>query len=114
MLQNSHLTVKQPVIIRDRVLSLTVEMIRRLHAFVSALPQFEGEVLLKLESPAQFDTATAIANSIMAKLGAELSKAQDPRFDKTRRALRKKMPKGPRGVPKVKAAPEPITNEATA
>jgi hypothetical protein len=113
MLQNLQ-SVKQSVIIRDRVLSLTVEMIRRLHAFVSALPQFEGEVLLKLEAPAQFYTATAIANSIMAKLGGELSKAQDPRFDKTRRALRKKIPKGPRGVPKAKPATEPVPNEATA
>ena len=73
-------------------------MIRRLHAYTSALPEFEGELLLKLEAPKQFDTATEIAQAIMQKLNGE--PAPINRFDKTRRALRKKMPKGPRGVPK--------------
>jgi hypothetical protein len=92
--------MRQPVLIRDRVLSLTIELMRRLHAYTSALPQFEPDVLLVLEAPRQFDTAAEIAQAIMAKLNGE--KSQVNPFDKTRRAMRKKMPKGPRGVARQK------------
>jgi hypothetical protein len=96
------------------VLSLTVELMRRLHAYTSALPEFEADVLPILESPRQFDTAAEIAQAIMAKLQGEPS-APINRFDKTRRALAKKMPKGPRGVPKRLGRPpkvEPIPEVA--
>lgn len=101
--------IRQPVLIRDRVLSLTVEFMRRLHSYVSALPEFEADVLPILESPRQFDTAADIAQSIMGKLNGETQPVN--RFDKTRRALAKKTPKGPRGVPGRKRAvpvPEPV------
>lgn len=87
---------------RERVLTLVVEMVRRLHAYTSALPEFEGELLLLLEAPKQFDTATEIAQSIMAKLQGEAPILPINRFDKTRRAMAKKIPKGPRGVVKQK------------
>jgi hypothetical protein len=95
--------IRQPNLIRDRVMSLTVELMRRLHAYTSALPEFEADVLPILEHPRQFDTAAEIAQSIMQKLNGETTPIN--RFDKTRRAMRKKLPKGPRGVPKAKAAP---------
>ncbi len=101
--------MKQQTLIRDRVLSLTVEMLRRLHSYVSALPQFEEQVLLRLESPAQFDTATLVANSIMASLG-DAPSAVAPRFNKTRRALAKKIPKASKA--KFSKAPAPADFQA--
>jgi|SRR5208282_5281987 len=98
--------IRQPNLIRDRVLSLTVELMRRLHAYTSALPEFEADVLPILEHPRQFDTAAEIAQSIMAKLNGETQPIN--RFDKTRRALAKKMPKGPRGVAKRLGRPPKI------
>lgn len=89
------------------MLSLVVEMVRRLHAYTSALPEFEGDLLLLLESPKQFDTATEIAQSIMAKLQGQQPVVPINRFDKTRRAMAKKIPKGPRGVPKQKRSEIP-------
>jgi hypothetical protein len=98
--------IRQSVLIRERVLVLTVEFMRRLHSYVSSLPEFEADVLPILESPKQFDTAAQIAQAIMRKLNGE-TEAPINRFDKTRRALRKKLPKGPRGVSRPKPLPQP-------
>jgi hypothetical protein len=64
----------------------------------------EHDVLLKLESPRQFDTAASIANQIMVSLGDQPSEAL-PRFNKTRRAMAKKIPKASKA--KFSKAPNP-------
>lgn len=97
--------IRQPVLLRARVLSLTVELMQRLHAYISWLPEKESDVLPILEHPKQFDTAAEIAQAIMARLNGEV--APIDRFNKTRRALAKKTLKGPRGVRKVKVT-DPI------
>lgn len=102
--------LKQPVLIRERVLVLTIELMRRLHAYTSCLPEFEADVLPILEHPKQFDTAAEIAQAIMARLNGEAAPIK--RFDKTRRALAKKTLKGPRGVRKVKHISEEPQAEA--
>lgn len=81
--------VIQKTIIRDRVLTLTVELMRRLHSYVSSLPEHEQQVLLKLESPTQFDTATHVCVSIMGLLEGDVPKVD--RFDKTRRVASQKL-----------------------
>jgi hypothetical protein len=102
--------IKQSALIRDRVMFLTIELMRRLHAYTSMLPEFEPDVLPILEHPKQFDTAAEIAQMIMARLNGETTPIN--RFDKTRRAMAKKIPKGPRGVPRKKRIVQAPTPEA--
>lgn len=90
--------MKQPALIRDR-------LIRHLHELriqISQLPETETEALLALGGfPYQHPEAfTDTVNVLMARLGHAVGSPKEPRFDKTRRAIAKATPKGPRGIPK--------------
>jgi len=109
--------IRQPTVVRDRVLADVLHMFRHLYTMLTLLPETEVDVLLALEQPHVNDLAVEITNTLMAKFGSPLtrpghqSKPKEPRFDKTRRRLAKKTPKGPRGVPKSQLIPQVV--EAT-
>jgi hypothetical protein len=86
--------------VRERVLSRLQRCLQELH--IDCAHVFPDDIALigQLEQPARFDHIVACANLLMERLGAKPAKPKEPRFDKTRRALAKKTPKGPRGVRK--------------
>ena len=83
--------------IRERVLTRVLDMLEHLRIQVSMLPRTEIdlEALKKLERPQQYDMGVTVAACVMAELGYE-SAPEDPRFDKTRRAMNEQLKKGPR------------------
>lgn len=89
--------IKQPTLIRDRVLSEAIRLCKTMLITIGTYYPDERHILGILEERGEEDLALSIANHIMQKFGAPPSQVKDPRFDKTRRALAKKMPKGPRG-----------------
>ena len=95
--------IKQPVLIRARVLSEAVRMCKTMHSTIGTYYPDEKAILLVLELRGEEDLALAIAGMIMERFGAERSEAKDPRFDKTRRELAKVRGKGPRGGEGVEA-----------
>jgi len=98
--------IRQPTVVRDRILSDVMYMLKHLYTMLTLLPETEVDVLLALEQPHVNDLAVQLTNMLMDKFGyipqpnGRTAQVKDPRFDKTRRRLAKKTPKGPRGVPK--------------
>ena len=90
--------------VRERVLFRLQRCLQELHIDCAHVFPDDIALLGALENPARFDHIVAVANLLMERLGAEPTKPKQPRFDKTRRALAKKTPKGPRGVPKRRQA----------
>jgi hypothetical protein len=90
--------IKQPTLIRDRVLSEAIRMCRTMMITIGTYYPDEQAILAVLEQRGDEDLAAAIANTVMERFGAEPSRVKDPRFDKTHRQLAKKNPKAPRGA----------------
>jgi hypothetical protein len=97
--------IKQPALVRDRILSDVAFMLRALYTRLTLLPDTEHDVLIELQSPKDRDLAIEITNLLMGKCGHQTS--AENRFDKTRRALAKKQPKN-RGFKSKLAAEPPI------
>jgi hypothetical protein len=97
--------IKNPAQVRDRVLSDVVYMLTHVRSMLSFLPETEIDALTALQSPQRQHLEVEITNLMMGKFGHD-AKPKEARFCKTRRALAKKTPKGPRGEPKVKSLPD--------
>lgn len=100
--------IRQPTLIRDRVLARVIDMLEHLRIQVSMLAETEYDVLKVIERPQQYDIAVDLSNYLMARLG-HTAAPSEPRFDKTRRALAKKRGRPPRGL---KTAGEPTDADA--
>jgi hypothetical protein len=97
--------MKNPVMIRERVLARVVDMLEHLRIQVTMLPDTETDVLMAIQKPAQYDFAVMISVYIMESLGHK-TQAKDPRFSRNHRDLKAKKLKGPRGV-KYAGDPQP-------
>jgi hypothetical protein len=96
--------IKQAAIIRERVaLSEAIAMCKRMQIVVSTYYPDEEDVIEVLARRGEDDLCLDIARLVMTKFGAPETTCKDPRFDKTKRALAKKLPKGPRGGNAVEA-----------
>lgn len=87
--------IKQPGMVRDRILSDVNYMLKALYSRLTLLPETENDVLNALEHQKALDIGVEITNLLMGKFGHP--PAAETRFDKTRRASNKKQLKGPRG-----------------
>lgn len=90
--------IKQPNLIRDRVISEAVRMCKTMLITIGTYYPDEQDILGVLEKRGEEDLAFAIASTVMLKFGHEPSHVKEARFDKTRRQLAKKTPKVPRGT----------------
>jgi len=91
-------------VLRERmVLPESIALCKRMSLLVANYFADEVEVIEILNRRGPEDLALEIAQFLMLKLGHEPPKVQEPRFDKTRRALNAKRLKGPRGVNGVQA-----------
>jgi hypothetical protein len=89
--------IKQPNLIRDRVLSEAIRMCKTMLITIGTYYPDEQDILLVLETRGDKDLAFSIASIVMERFGHAPSQAKDPRFDKTHRRLVKKS-KPPRGA----------------
>lgn len=94
------MTLQHTRVVRDRVLMNVLRMLGELHSWVSCYHADDRGMLFALEDPQRQTLAIRIAETVLVQLGAEPSQPQNPRFNKTRRALARLQPKGPRGVRK--------------
>lgn len=85
--------IKQPAMVRDRVLADVIWMLKHLHTMLTMLPVTEHDVLLSLEGSRVDDLATSLSNTIMVHAGDAQTK-QRP----IRRGVRRKLGKPPRGL----------------
>lgn len=92
--------MRHVTLMRDRSLKNVLDMLEHLRIQVSCYLPDEIEVMTVLQRPQQLDLAVALTQMLMQRLGAPETAPKEPRFDVTRRRARKKIPKGPRGVPK--------------
>jgi hypothetical protein len=76
-------------------------MLEHLRLQISLLPVSEPDALRVLEKPQVFDLAVVLSNVVMAKFG-HVTTPSEPRYDKTRRAMNKLVPKPLRGEPRPK------------
>lgn len=93
--------IKQPGAVRDLVVSDVDHMSRHLHATLTMRDPTEHDALTALEDPQRQGFIVDVANFVLARFG-HVTQPSEPRYDKARRALAKKTPKGPRGEPKPK------------
>lgn len=100
--------MKQPVLVRDRLLQRVVDMLEHFRIQVSMFSDTEIDVMRAVERPNQYDLAVDVTNYLMGRLG-HVTAPSEPRFDKTRRAMAKKRGRPPRGL---KAAGEPTDADA--
>jgi hypothetical protein len=84
--------IKNPGAVRERVLSDVMHMIKHMYLMLTMLPETERDVLLSLESPKAEALQVEVTNMLMAKFG-HMTAPSEPRFDKTRRRLKRKAPK---------------------
>lgn len=89
--------MKHPAVVRDRVLARVVDMLEHLRIQVGMYTPEELEVLHLIERPQQYDFAVEVTNFVMTRLGHETAPSE-PRFDKTRRQLRKRQGRPPKGL----------------
>lgn len=83
--------LKQPVLIRAKVLREVAQLFRNTRSFISCLPELECEALDALGGDAWLDNATDVANLILERMGHELAPTER-RYDKARRELAKIQP----------------------
>jgi hypothetical protein len=93
------MTIKQPSIIRDQVLSESIRMLSVVHTRVSCFYPGELDVLRATQRPDVFDLAEKVTDLVLQAFGHD-AQPKEPRFSKTHRALAKKRDKPPRGIPK--------------
>lgn len=93
--------MKQPNLVRDRLF----KHLHELRIQLTQLPELEHEALMALGGYPYSDpeALTETVNVILRRLGHDPGTPKEPRFDKTRRALAKKMPKRLRGVSRSEA-----------
>jgi hypothetical protein len=104
--------IKSITLVRDRTLARTLDMLEHLRLQVSMLPTSEPDVMAVLEKPQVFDLAVEITNSLLVKFGHQVTTPSESRFDKTRRAMNKLMPKPLRGEPRPKRTAAPTAPDA--
>jgi hypothetical protein len=86
------MTVRNIVMVRERVLKRSVDMLEHLRLQ-------EPDVLRLIEKPQVYDLAVELTDTLLAKFGY-VSEVTDPRFSKTHRLMSKLVPKSLRGEPK--------------
>ncbi len=84
--------MKQPGIMRERVMMRIHKMLDALRIDVSCYHTDEREVMAALNDPQRSELTIALTNNMMSLLGHETD-AADPRFDKTRRLYNRKLGK---------------------
>lgn len=90
--------IKQPTLFRDRiVIPEARRMLKTMELHTGGYFPDEAHALTLLARRGENDLELALVKFLMELFGHPPSQAKDPRFDKTRRALAKKTPKGPRG-----------------
>jgi len=82
---------------RERVLRNVLDMLEHLRITVGMYHPDELEVLKVIERPQQYEVGVDVANFVMAKLGHKTAPSE-PRFDKTRRMLKKPTGRPPKGL----------------
>lgn len=93
--------IKQAELFRDRiVIAETRRMLKSMELHVSGGFPDETDVINALKGRGESDLELPLVKFVMELFGHPPSRAKDPRFDKTRRALSKKTPKRPRGEPR--------------
>lgn len=85
--------IKQPSMVRDRVMSDVVHMVKHLYSMLTLLPMTEVDVLRALDGERGDALIVDLTNRVMAHCGHDAAPSQ-PRFDKTRRKLKKKKLRG--------------------
>jgi hypothetical protein len=90
--------IKQPVLFRDRiVIPEARRMLKAMELHTSGGFPDEMHALTLLSARGENDMELRVVKFLLELFGYPESRAQDPRFDKTRRAIAKKNGKGPRG-----------------
>lgn len=85
--------IKQPALVRDRVLADVVYMLKHLRTMLTMLPVTEHDVLLALEGTRVDTLASSLANTIMVHVG-DTEARQRP----IQRGVRRKRDKPPKGL----------------
>jgi hypothetical protein len=93
--------LKQAELFRDRiVIPEARRMLKQMELHTSCGFPNETDVINTLAGRGERDMELGLVKFLMEQFGHPHSHVQDPRFDKTRRALAKATPKGPRGEPR--------------
>ena len=90
--------IHQPNWVRDRLLRLFDQMLFQFDSSVSCLPMLEADIRNALTPDKRFDLATEFTRTLMGKFGHDSGAPKDQRFDKVRRAYKKRAPKPPKGL----------------
>lgn len=88
--------------VRSEVVAHTERFLEHLRVRWSLYFGDDPELLDRINRPHHPELTVLLANTLMRALGNGSAGPQDPRFDKTRRLVNKRV-KGPRGVPKREA-----------
>lgn len=80
--------MKRPGMVRDYILKVHEETLRRIRTRLSCSDPFEGEAIQLLNDNYMGNLA-ALTDMTLLMLGHDSGDPQDPRFDKTRRAASK-------------------------
>ena len=99
--------IKQSVAVRSRAARLIDDMLFALRTHITMLPILESDILIALEPTSRVSLVVEITDLLLAKFG-QVDQPKEPRFSKTRRALSKRTPKGPRGVPRKQRQTSPL------
>jgi hypothetical protein len=90
--------IKQLALYRERIVIAEVRrMLKLMELHTSSYFPDERPVLERLAKRGTDDLELPLVKFVMELLGAAPSVVKDQRFDKTRRAIAKATPKGPRG-----------------
>lgn len=80
--------MRQPGLIRDYVLKIHDEGLKRIRSRLSCSDPFERDAYSRLEQ-GYLDALALLTDQTLVLLGHDTGEATDPRFDKTRRAANK-------------------------
>lgn len=97
--------IKQPSMVRARLLKLLNDTLFAFRTHISMMPELESDVLNGLEPVERMNLTVELTDVVLAKFG-HVQAPKEPRFSKTRRAYNKRIPKGPRGVPRKQSLQE--------
>ena len=89
--------IRQPNWVRDRLLRLIDQMLFQFDSSVSMLPILESDIRNALVPSGRLVIAEDMARDLMRRFGHEVTPPKQARFDKVRRAHRRKI-KVPRGT----------------
>lgn len=91
--------IKQPGPMREYLIRVLGDALDRFRRRASD-PELEADIYDALGGSRRADLMVALIDLTMEHCGAVPAQPKEPRFSKTRRALNKQTPKGPRGVPR--------------